>query len=260
MGIPLFQVDAFTDKPFAGNPAAVVFPERMPDDAWLLSVAREMNLSETAFLVPEKDGWRLRWFTPAVEVDLCGHATLASAHVIYENGMPPDFTVRFYTKSGLLSAVKKEGSIEIDLPLLSLEKAAAPDGLAEAIGLRPGELARNGGHYLAELTETEVRGLKPDFEKLKALPIADLTVTARSAGPYDFISRVFAPAEGINEDPVTGSAHCALAYYWRSRLGKTEFSAYQASARGGSMKVAIEGTRVKILAPAVTIFKGEIFS
>ncbi|MFA6434004.1 MAG: PhzF family phenazine biosynthesis protein [Elusimicrobiales bacterium] len=258
MGIPIFQVDAFTDKAFAGNPAAVVFLEKMPADDWLLAVAREMNLSETAFLVPEKDGWRLRWFTPAVEVELCGHATLASAHVIYANGMPDGFTVRFYTKSGPLSAKKEGGLIELDLPLIPLEKAPAPAGLTEALGLRPKELARNGGHYVAELSETEVRGLEPDFAKIKALPVSDLTVTARTAGTYDFISRVFAPAEGINEDPVTGSAHCALAWYWREKLGKAEFSAYQASSRGGVIKIKLAGNRVTISGAAVTVFKGEL--
>ncbi|MCX5792912.1 MAG: PhzF family phenazine biosynthesis protein [Elusimicrobia bacterium] len=258
MGIPIFQVDAFTDKPFAGNPAAVVFLKTMPDEVWMLAVAREMNLSETAFLVPEKDGWRLRWFTPAVEVDLCGHATLASAHVIYENGMPDDFTVRFYTKSGPLSALKKEGGIELDLPLIPLEKAAAPAGLAAALGAEPEELARSGRHYVAELSEAGVRALAPDFARLKALPMDDITVTARAGGEYDFVSRVFAPAEGLNEDPVTGSAHCALAYYWQAKLGKTEFNAYQASARGGSLRVKLAGGRVKITGAAVTIFRGEL--
>jgi PhzF family phenazine biosynthesis protein len=244
MGVPIYHVSAFTDRPFAGNPAAVCLLPGERDAGWMQSVAAQMNLSETAFLHPEADGHRLRWFTPAVEVDLCGHATLASAHVLWETGrLPADAPARFHTRSGLLTAVRRGGLIEMDFPACPPEPAPPPPGLAEALGAAIRSAGRNRMDWLAEVESAAVlRGLRPDFATLAALPVRGVIVTSRSDDPaYDFVSRFFAPAAGINEDPVTGSAHCCLGPFWAERLGNAELRAYQASARGGEVRVRMAG-------------------
>ena len=263
MGLRITQVDAFTDTPFAGNPAAVCLLPAPRDEGWMQKVAREMNLSETAFLVPEADGYALRWFTPAVEVALCGHATLASAHVLWEDGhLPAGRQARFHTKSGLLTGDRAGDWIELDFPAKREEPAVPPAGLAEALGAAPKYVGRNQFDYLVEVDgEATVRGLQPDHRALAALPVRGVIVTARADSPgYDFVSRFFAPGSGVAEDPVTGSAHCALGPFWQSRLGKRELVAYQASPRGGVVRVRVDGERVKLGGKAVTILRGELLS
>ncbi len=257
----IYQVDAFTDRPFAGNPAGVCILPGPAPDAWMQAVAREMNLSETAFLLPQADGFNLRWCTPAVEVKLCGHATLASAHILFETGvLRPDAQARFHTLSGLLTAERRGDWIELNFPAKLDEPAEPPAGLAEALGATPQHVSKNGLTYLVEVaSEAIVRGLQPDFGALLKLPVRGVIVTARSATPeFDFVSRFFAPAVGINEDPVTGSAHCYLTPYWADRLGKTEMIAYQASARGGILRVRLAGDRVILGGQAVTVLIGEL--
>ncbi|MFY9801227.1 MAG: PhzF family phenazine biosynthesis protein, partial [Methanoregula sp.] len=229
-------VDAFANRAGTGNPAGVCLLYEPKDASWMQMVAREMNLSETAFLLMEKDGFSLQWFTPVTEVDLCGHATLASAHVLWERGyLEPTETARFYTKSGTLSAVKKNDWIEMDFPAEPEHAAPAPAGLIEALGVTPRYVGKNRFDYLIELaTEEEVRDLKPDFSCLSTIPMRGVIVTSAAHNPdYDFVSRFFAPSAGVPEDPVTGSAHCCLCPFWEKRLHKTEFLAYQASGRGG---------------------------
>ncbi len=261
MGISMAQVDAFTDKPFAGNPAAVcLLPWERPEQ-WMQDVAREMNLSETAFLVKQADGYRLRWFTPAVEVDLCGHATLASAHVLWEWGeLRPEQQARFHTRSGLLTAVRRGVWIELDFPATPERPVEAPIDLLAALGVAPVYVGRSQFDYLVELeSERAVRGLRPSFSQLATLGARGVIVTSRTAGePYDFISRFFAPGSGIDEDPVTGSAHCCLGPFWAARLGKAELLAYQASARGGVIGVRVQGERVQLGGQAVTVLQGEL--
>jgi PhzF family phenazine biosynthesis protein len=261
MSLPIFQVDAFTRKPFAGNPAAVcILPEPRPD-VWMQQVASEMNLSETAFLCPQADGFQLRWFTPAIEVDLCGHATLASAHVLWQEGyLKPEETARFHTRSGLLTARRTAEVIEMDFPAVRAEPAEAPPLLAEALGATPTFVGKNRFDYLLEFeSEASVRGLRPNFSLLETLPIRGLIVTSlASAPPYDFVSRFFAPGAGINEDPVTGSAHCCLGPFWKSRLGKEDLLGYQASKRGGEVRVRPRGERVLLGGQAVTVLRGEL--
>jgi PhzF family phenazine biosynthesis protein len=263
MGLRITQVDAFTDTPFAGNPAAVCLLQAPRDEGWMQSVAREMNLSETAFLVRTADGYDLRWFTPSVEVALCGHATLASAHVLWEDGhLPSARQARFHTKSGLLTGDRAGEWIELDFPAKREEPAQAPAGLAEALGVTPKYVGKNQFDYLVEVDgEVIVRRLTPNHAMLATLPVRGVIVTSRadSAG-YDFVSRFFAPGSGVPEDPVTGSAHCALGPYWQSRLGKSEFVAYQASPRGGVVRVRVAGDRVKLGGRAVTVLRGELLS
>jgi len=225
------------------------------------SVAREMNLSETAFLLRQADGYQLRWFTPEVEMDLCGHATLASAHALWEEGhLLPGEQARFHTRSGLLTARRKGDWIEMDFPAKPDEPAPAPDGLIEALGASPKYIGKNEFDYIVELdSEDTVRRLKPDFTLLEKIPVRGVIVTSRAAD-YDFVSRFFAPASGIQEDPVTGSAHCCLGPFWRERLNKTEFVAYQASARGGVVRVRLEGDRVLLGGQAVTVLRGELLA
>jgi len=261
MRLRITQVDAFTDTPFAGNPAAVCLLPAPRDEGWMQSVAREMNLSETAFLVPEADGYALRWFTPAVEVALCGHATLASAHVLWEDDhLPSDRQARFHTKSGLLTGDRAGEWIELDFPAKREEPAPAPAGLAQALGVAPKYVGRNQFDYLVEVDgESTVRHLAPDHAALARLPERGVIVTSRADSPgYDFISRFFAPGSGVPEDPVTGSAHCALGPYWQARLGKSDFVAYQASPRGGVVRVRVVGERVKLGGKAVTVLRGEL--
>jgi PhzF family phenazine biosynthesis protein len=263
MGIPLLQVDAFTDKPFAGNPAAVCFLAGPREDHWMQAVALEMNLSETSFLYRQGDGFSLRWFTPAVEVDLCGHATLASAHALWEQGLlAPAEPARFQTRSGLLTARRRGEEIEMDFPATPAAACAAPAGLADALGVTPRWVGKNRFDYLIEVdTEATIRALKPDHAQLKTLPVRGVIVTAAaSTAGLDFVSRFFAPGSGIAEDPVTGSAHCCLAPFWRERLGKDEMVGYQASPRGGVVRVRAAGPRVFLLGKAVTVLRGELLS
>ncbi|MHC4401435.1 MAG: PhzF family phenazine biosynthesis protein [Planctomycetota bacterium] len=261
MAVGVFQVDAFTDRPFTGNPAAVCILPEPRDETWMQNVAREMNLSETAFLSEDRGEFELRWFTPIVEVKLCGHATLASAHILWEKGLLiPGDEARFHTHSGLLRAAQKGEWIELDFPATPDEPRSAPAGLAEALGVTPTYVGSSEFHYLVELaSEEEVRKLKPDFGLLKELGLRGVIVTsvAATAG-YDFVSRVFVPGAGIDEDPVTGSAHCCLGPYWRRRLGKDEFVAYQVSQRGGIVRVRVAGRRVYLAGQAVTVLCGEL--
>lgn len=261
MPIPVFQVDAFTDEPYHGNPAAVCVLSRPMDDAWLRDVAREMNLSETAFLLPDKGQWRLRWFTPAVEVDLCGHATLASAHVLWEMGkLRKNEPARFQTRSGLLTATRDGGWIELDLPADPATEDEAPAELVEALGAPIVRVAQGKFDYLVEVeNEALVRDLEPDIPLLGEVTTRGICVTAPASTPgYDFVSRFWAPSAGIDEDPVTGSAHCMLGPWWAARLGKETLTARQVSRRGGVLRVTVAGDRVRIGGQAVTVLTGQL--
>ena len=265
MTVPLLQVDAFTDRPFAGNPAAVCLLAAPATEAWMQDVAREMNLAETAFLIPrgEAEAFDLRWFTPAVEVALCGHATLASAHALWEMGrVSGDTTIRFHTKSGVLTAARRGAWIELDFPVKPEEAAEAPPALLDALGTGATYVGRNQFDYLVEVEgDAAVRGLRPDFRRLASLPVRGVIVTAPSADArFDFVSRFFAPGSGIDEDPVTGSAHCCLGPFWGARFGKTELTGYQASPRGGVVRVTLAGERVLLGGQAVTVLRGELAS
>ena len=258
----LFQIDAFADAPFTGNPAAVcLLGDRDPDDGWMQSVAAEMNLSETAFIRNNGDDWSLRWFTPSIEVKLCGHATLASAHALREEGMlASGGAARFHTKSGVLTTIQRGELIEMDFPAKKAEPAAPAEGLIDALGTQPVRVSRNEFDYLVEMeSEDAVRTLQPDHALLRRIPVRGVIVTSRASTPgFDFISRFFAPGSGVDEDPVTGSAHSCLAPYWSPRLGKNEFIAYQASKRGGTLRVRLAGDRVKMAGRAVTVLRGEL--
>lgn len=261
MGVRIVQVDAFTNTPFAGNPAAVCVLPASPSENWMHQVAREMNLSETAFLAPNGDGYNLRWFTPSVEVALCGHATLAGAHVLWEDGhLPSNVQARFHTRSGVLLADKRGEWIELDFPATPAGLAEAPEGLIEALGAEARFVGKNKFDYLVEVgSEKLLRNLHPDFTMLRKLPVRGVIVTTRSETPqFDFVSRFFAPGSGIDEDPVTGSAHCALGPYWANRLGKSQFTAYQASPRGGIVRVTVKDSRVLLGGQAVTVLRGEL--
>lgn len=268
MPIPIYQIDAFTDKPFGGNPAAIcILPpngDKAADEAWMQSVAAEMNLSETAFLVESGDGYDLRWFTPAAEVKLCGHATLASAHALWSEGyLDKSETAHFHTKSGLLTCNRNEsGRITMDFPARLSEPVAPPKGILEALGIESTAfVGRNADDYLIEVESAEiVYNLTPDFGHLARVETRGTVVTSQAteSDEFDFVSRMFAPAVGINEDPVTGSAHCALTPYWANKLGKTELVGYQASARGGVVQVTLQGDRVLLGGQAVTVLRGEL--
>jgi len=262
MAIPLLQVDAFADGPFTGNPAAVCLLDAPREPSWMQSVAMEMNLSETAFLVPRADGFDLRWFTPAVEVDLCGHATLASAHALWEEGvLARGQHARFSTRSGWLTAEPKDGEIELDFPSKDAEALSDPPDLASALRTTVREIHKNRFDYLALLeSEQAVRELAPDFAALGRLGVRGVIATAKAdAGrDYDFVSRFFAPGAGIDEDPVTGSAHCFLAPFWSARLGRDELRGYQASKRGGYVRTRVTGARVKLRGRAITVLRGEL--
>jgi PhzF family phenazine biosynthesis protein len=270
VGIEIVQVDAFTNTPFRGNPAAVCFLAEARDPAWMQNVAREMNLSETAFLVPRTKGlngrnWPseidLRWFTPEVEVDLCGHATVASAHALWETGrLSADAPAHFHTRSGVLRAERRGDWIELDFPSLPETAAAAPAGLLGALGVAPVYVGKSRFDYLVEVeSQAVLQGLRPNFTELRQVEGRGVIVTSRSASPeYDFVSRYFAPSYGIDEDPVTGSAHCALAPFWAGRLGRHEMTGYQASARGGVVRVRLERDRVRLGGKAVIVLRGEL--
>ena len=263
MGLKIVQVDAFADRAFRGNPAAVCILPAARDERWMQDVAREMNLAETAFLHPEDGDYRLRWFTPAVEVALCGHATLASAHVLWEEGhLPGGRQARFHTQSGLLTANRAGDWIELDFPATPPAPAAPPAGLAAALRAGTRWVGRSKFDYLVELdSEDAVRGLKPDLSALERVDARGIIVTARATTPgFDFVSRFFAPRSGVPEDPVTGSAHCALTPFWSERLDRTEMTAYQASPRGGVIRVRLAGDRVTLAGQAVTVLRGELLS
>lgn len=261
MAIPLYLVDAFTDRPFAGNPAGVCLLREPLADDLMQAVAMEMHQAETAFLLPEGDFWRLRWFTPEVEVDLCGHATLASAHVLFETGLVAKGPARFQTKSGLLTAERDGGSIVLDFPATPAEDFP-PFALAlEATGIRPVYSGKTRFDLFYEVaSEAEVLALKPDHTRLEGVPYRGVIVTARAGAgtPNDFVSRFFAPGCGVPEDPVTGSAHCALGPYWQKKLGKDDLVGYQASPRGGTVRVGCRGERVRLAGSAVTVVCGEL--
>jgi PhzF family phenazine biosynthesis protein len=259
MEIPIAQVDAFTDTPFRGNPAGVCVLDTPRTAPWMQSVAAEMNVAETAFLEPRADGFGLRWFTPLVEVDLCGHATLASAHLLWETGRLPDAAqARFHTRSGLLTADRRGAWIELDFPATPAAAAEAPPAMAAALDVTPKWIGRSRFDYLVEVdSEETVRAVTPDLKALAAVETRGVIVTAPSASRgYDFVSRFFAPRAGIDEDPVTGSSHCCLAPYWAARLGKHEMTAYQASARGGVVRVRIDQDRIRLGGQAVTVLRG----
>lgn len=268
MALTLMTIDAFTDAPFRGNPAGVCFLDGARPDAWMQGVAAEMNLSETAFLLPEGDAYRLRWFTPATEVPLCGHATLASAHALWTTGrLGEDREARFDTRSGRLSARRAGARIEMDFPSLPVAPEALPEHIQRALGAVPRAVARTNRsaeqNFVVELeSERVVRELRPDFAALRRLSDG-VIVTARAEKPgagYDFVSRYFAGCFGIDEDPVTGSSHCSLIPYWAERLGLDHLVGYQASRRGGFVHGALRGDRVTLAGHAVTVMRGELMA
>jgi PhzF family phenazine biosynthesis protein len=261
MSTPIFTIDAFTDRAFRGNPAGVCLLDAPREADWMQDVAREMNLSETAFLSPhDGDGFDLRWFTPAVEVALCGHATLASAHALWESEtLAPKSEARFHTQSGLLTAQRRDGQIEMDFPAKPETKADPPRGMVDALGVKASYVGRNAFDYLVEVAdEDEVLAADPDFGKLKAIEARGVILTSRAPrdADYDFVSRFFAPRAGVSEDPVTGSAHCALAPYWSAKLKRDEMVGRQLSQRGGEVSVRVEGDRVILGGSAVTVMRG----
>ncbi len=261
MTTPIYIVDAFANRPFSGNPAAVCPLARPASAEWMQSVARELNLSETAFVVPGLEAFQLRWFTPRFEVDLCGHATLASAHILWETGRVPSATsIRFSTRSGILRVDLLDGFIRMDLPIDTPELVEAPRGLAEALGSTLECFGRGSGYEFALVaSENALRRLTPSFARLAELIPVGICVTAAADAPeYDFVSRFFAPSAGIDEDPVTGSAHCLLAPFWGERLGKSEMRARQVSERGGDLRVTLLGDRVAVDGQAVTVSAGEL--
>ena len=263
MGLTIIQVDAFTNKPFAGNPATVCILPELGDERWMQQVAQEMSLPATAFLYPQADGFKLRWFTSTVELALCGHGTLASAHVLWEMGhLPLDQVAHFETRSGPLQAERHGDWIELDFPAEPEQPAAAPPNLAEALGVTPRYVGKNRLDYLVEVdSEATVRDLKPDLNLLLTIPTRGVIVTSRAdSATYDCVSRFFAPSVGINEDPVTGSAHCCLGPFWGARLHKKELTAYQASPRGGIIRIRLNGPRVYLSGQAVTVLRGELLS
>ena len=264
--LPLWQVDAFTDRGYSGNPAAVCLLPRawQVDDSWMQRLATEMNLSETAFAQRSEQAWNLRWMTPKTEVELCGHATLATAHVLWEaDYLAADEPACFDTRSGRLTCTRNStGTIEMDFPAKALEPAPTPAELLPALGLASARfVGRNAFDYFLEITdEAQLAALEPDHARLRSLPVRGVIVTARAsaASDYDFVSRFFAPGAGVDEDPVTGSAHCALAPYWSGLLGRDQLVGYQASSRGGLVQTRVVGERVLLGGEAVTVLCGEI--
>ncbi|MFI2856693.1 PhzF family phenazine biosynthesis protein [Paenibacillus sp. JSM ZJ436] len=254
----IYVADAFTSQPYTGNPAGVMVLDQPMPETWMQSIASEMNLSETAFLVPIEKDYELRWFTPASEVDLCGHATLASAHILWEQGYSQAEVLRFHTKSGILTAARqKDGWIAMDFPQEVESSCPAPQALAEGLGAEYVYVGRNRMDYLVEVASEDIlQQLAPDFGKWKSLDARGIIVTSSCQREgMDFVSRCFYPAVGVNEDPVTGSAHCALAPYWSQRLGKNELAAEQISKRTGVLRLRIHPGRVEIIGQAVTTLK-----
>lgn len=263
MTIPVYQVDAFTQQHFAGNPAAVCLLPGEKQASWMQSVAAEMNLSETAFVHPHNGGYKLRWFTPVAEVNLCGHATLATAHVLWESGkVESQQSIEFYTNSGILTTQNFNGYIEMDFPSESAEKCVEPKALSEALGISPIKVLMCQSDYLVVLeNEDAVKYLQPDLKALKDIAVRGVIVTAHSnSDEYDFVSRFFAPRLGIDEDPVTGSVHCVLAPYWADKLGKQHLKARQLSQRGGMLDLSLQNGRVLIRGEACTVLKGELYA
>lgn len=261
-GIRCWQVDAFTDRAFGGNPAAVYWLEQPAETAWMQSIAAEMNLSETAFVRPHPDGLELRWFTPTIEVDLCGHATLATARVIWSEELAPlDQPLRFHTRSGLLVCRRSGDTIELNFPATPATEIAPSPQLLEALGVTPVYVGTSKFYQLVVVDSPEtVRSIRPDFRKMKEVDTLGVIVTAKSdEPPFDFISRFFAPRMGVDEDPVCGSAHCCLTPYWGQKLGRSTMTAYQASARGGILQLRWEGERVTLGGQAVIVWRGECF-
>jgi PhzF family phenazine biosynthesis protein len=261
MSVQIWQVDSFTTEPFRGNPAGVCLLQDPRPEIWMQQVALEMNLSETAFLHPEGDGYRLRWFTPVTEVRLCGHATLASAHVLYSEGrMSSEVPIRFMTLSGVLTASRVGDRIALDFPARPPRTVPPPADLVEAVGFEPVSVLRDAEDYLLLAdSESRVRSLSPDLRALASVTARGVIVTAPSDDPaHDFVSRFFAPRVGVDEDPVTGSSHCCLAPFWGERLGKTDMTGYQASSRGGTVYVRLAQDRVILSGHAVTTLRGEL--
>jgi PhzF family phenazine biosynthesis protein len=258
--VKCWQVDAFSNRPFAGNPAAICWLESEADAGWMQAVAAEMNLSETAFVRPVENGYQLRWFTPTVEVDLCGHATLAAAHALWDSGIAGAEPLRFQTRSGLLTCTRAGEFIELDFPATPADPMPPSDLLREALGVDPVLVGKSKYYTLVVVDSPQaVRSVRPNFRKLAEEPTLGAIVTAASDDPrFDFISRFFAPAMGVDEDPVCGSAHCCLAPYWAERLGRTELTAFQASARGGVLRLRLNGDRVVLGGQAVTVWQGEL--
>ncbi len=257
----LYQVDAFTDQPFKGNPAAVCLLEGRRDEAWMQALAAEMNLSETAFVQPRDAAYQLRWFTPTTEVELCGHATLASAHVLWASGaVDRTEPIAFDTRSGTLRAVRRGDWIELDFPATPEQETPCNIDLERALGATPVYVGKSMFDFLVELpTEEVVRDLEPDFLLVERANARGIIVTAQcGSADHDFVSRFFAPQSGVAEDPVTGSAHCCLGPYWARRLGRDELVGYQASARGGTVRVRVQGDRVILAGQAVTVFEAEL--
>ncbi|GIH97503.1 PhzF family phenazine biosynthesis protein [Planobispora siamensis] len=258
----IYTVDAFTGQPFRGNPAGVCLLDTPMPDSWMQSLAKEMRHSETAFLLPGEDGgpYSLRWFTPAVEVALCGHATLATAHVLY-SAEGASGTLEFSTKSGILSVSKDEtGLITMDFPAKAMEKVDPPAGLVESLGVEPVWIGKNVWDYLVEVEDEDaVRAASPDFTALGEVDARGVIVTALSAGEgADYVSRFFAPRVGVPEDPVTGSAHCALGPYWAAKLGRDTLTGHQCSERGGSIRTTVRSDRVELAGQAITVLSGEL--
>ncbi|MFA5668140.1 MAG: PhzF family phenazine biosynthesis protein [Balneolaceae bacterium] len=257
MKLPIYQVDAFSKNVFGGNPAAVCpLGEWLPSEL-MQKLAMENNLSETAFIVPEKDGYGLRWFTPTTEVDLCGHATLATAHVLFEHLAYPKKEINFYTKSGKLVVQKEGDRLMMDFPADKMEKVVAPPILLQSIGVKEGDVYRSDDYMVVLQDEEQVASLEPNFSMLAEVDARGVIVTAPGKS-VNFVSRFFAPQSGINEDPVTGSAHTKLVPYWAQRLGKNELEARQISKRGGDLSCRLKGDRVEILGHAATYLTGEI--
>jgi PhzF family phenazine biosynthesis protein len=257
MKLPLYQVDAFTSRLFGGNPAAVVpLDEWLPDDV-LAAIAAENNLSETAFVLPQADPAPLRWFTPALEVDLCGHATLATAHILFRHLLPGRDRLAFSTRSGTLTVTREGELLSMDFPARPASEVEITDALVAALGRRPAKAYRARDLMAVFDSESDVRDLQPDFQRVTALDAFAVIATAPGK-EVDFVSRFFAPAKGIPEDPVTGSAHCTLIPYWAARLGKTELTARQLSRRGGELYCRLRGERVDIAGRAVEYLRGEI--
>lgn len=260
--IRCLQVDAFADRPFSGNPAAVCLLEHERDSQWMQAVAAEMNLSETAFVRPLSDGFELRWFTPTVEVALCGHATLASAHALWTEGVVAgDEFIRFHTASGVLTCARQANFIELDFPAMPVRSTDPSEDLCRALGATASFVGQSKYDKLVLVeSEQSLRALQPDFSRLREMPMRGVAVTSPSDDPrFDFVSRYFAPGAGIDEDPVTGSAHCCLGPFWSERLGKVEMTAFQASARGGIVRVRVSADRVYLGGRAVTVFSGVLF-
>lgn len=261
MAISIYQVDAFSQEAFRGNPAAVCLLDSPLDARTMQNISIEMSLSETAFLEKREDGWGLRWFTPVKEVDLCGHATLASAHILWEIGkVGADEQICFHTRSGELTADNEEGLVKLNFPALDYVPVEIPASKLDAFGVSPLRTWRFGEKELIEVaSEEEVRRLQPDFGALREMPGRGVVVTSISESEkYDFISRYFAPWVGVDEDPVTGSVHCCLGPYWGARLEKQRLTAFQASARGGFIEIELLGDRVYLGGYAVTVLEGEL--